>query len=208
VGRQRVARLMQQLKLQGKMACQRRPHTTQADPSHAPAPNLLGRHFQAQGCNDIWLTDITYVETQQGYLYVAGVLDLYSRQIVGLAMADHLRTELVETALEMALQQRQPPMGLVHHSDRGSQYTAHAYRERLRQAHLVSSMSRAANCLDNAPMESFWATLKRECVDVVFASHTQARSTIFGYIMTFYNRQRRHSALGYLSPAEFERQHP
>ena len=129
------------------------------------------------------------------------------RKIVGLAMADHLRTELVETALDMALQQRQPDADLLHHSDRGSQYTSEAYREVLTNAGITVSMSRSGSCLDNAPMESFWATLKRECADIVFASHAHARTAIFSYIMGFYNRQRRHSALGYLSPVDFERQH-
>jgi transposase InsO family protein len=133
-------------------------------------------------------------------------MDLYSRQIVGMSMADHMRTELVETALNVALQQRQPDADLLHHSDRGSQYTSDVFQKRLEDAGIAVSMSRAGDCLDNAPMESFWATLKRECADVVFASHAHARTAIFSYIMSFYNRQRRHSALGYLSPVDFEQQ--
>jgi len=206
VGRHRVARLMQKMGIQGKMSRKRRPRTTQADPTHIAAPNLLDRQFYAQQCDEIWLTDITYIDTDEGYLYLAGVMDMYSRQIVGMAMADHLRTELVETALDMALQQRQPGTDLLHHSDRGSQYTSDAYRKALTDLGITLSMSRTGNCLDNAPMESFWATLKRECADVVFASHVHARTAIFSYIMSFYNRQRRHSALGYLSPVDFERQ--
>ena len=133
-------------------------------------------------------------------------MDLFSRQIVGVSMANHMRTELVEEALDMALQHRRPNMELLHHSDRGSQYTSDAYQARLDHAGITVSMSRTGSCLDNAPMESFWATLKRECADVVFASRIHARSAIFSYIMGFYNRKRRHSALGYLSPAAFERQ--
>ena len=207
VGRHRVARLMQQAGIQGKMPRKRRPRTTRTDPAHTPAPNLLDRQFHASRCDEIWLTDITYIDTQEGYLYLAGVMDMYSRQIVGLAMADHLRTELVETALDMALQQRQPDADLLHHSDRGSQYTSEAYQDVLNNAGITVSMSRSGSCLDNAPMESFWATLKRECADIIFASHAHARTAIFSYIMAFYNRQRRHSALGYLSPVDFERQH-
>ena len=206
VGRHRVARLMQAMGIQGKMPRKRHPRTTQSDPTHTAAPNLLNRQFHARQCDEIWLTDITYIDTDEGYLYLAGVMDLYSRQIVGMAMADHLRTELVETALEMALQQRQPDTDLLHHSDRGSQYTSDAYQQSLREAAITVSMSRTGSCLDNAPMESFWATLKRECADVVFASHAHARTAIFSYIMGFYNRQRRHSALGYLSPVDFEQQ--
>jgi RHS repeat-associated protein len=141
-------------------------------------------------------------QVASGFMYTTA--QLHSRQIVGLAMADHMRTELVETALDMALQQRCPAPGGLHHSDRGSQYTSHAYQQRLRQAGFTISMSRTGNCLDNAPMESFWATLKRECADVVFVSRHHARTTIFGYIMSFYNRRRKHSALDYHSPVEFE----
>lgn len=206
VGRHRVARLMQAMGIQGKMLRKRHPRTTQSDPTHTAAPNLLNRQFHAQQCDEIWLTDITYIDTDEGYLYLAGVMDMYSRQIVGMAMADHLRTELVETALDMALQQRQPDTDLVHHSDRGSQYTSDAYQQSLREAAITVSMSRTGSCLDNAPMESFWATLKRECADGIFASHAHARTAIFSYIMAFYNRQRRHSALGYLSPVDFEQQ--
>lgn len=207
VGRHRVANLMREMGIQGKMPRKHRPCTTLSDPTHAPAPNILNRNFEASRCDEVWLTDITYIDTDEGYLYLAGVMDLYSRQIVGMAMADHLRTELVETALDMALQQRQPDDDLLHHSDRGSQYTSEVYQNRLSKVGITVSMSRTANCLDNAPMESFWATLKRECADLVFASHHQARTAIFSYIMTFYNRTRRHSALGYLSPLEFEQQH-
>lgn len=204
VGQNRVARLMQKLGLQGKGGRKRRPRTTQANPQAAVSPNLLHQDFTASKPDTVWLTDITYIDTAEGYLYVAGVLDLYSRQIVGLAMADHMRSALTETALDMALTQRQPTDTLIHHSDRGSQYTSIVYQHKLAEWNIISSMSRTGNCLDNAPMESFWATLKRECADHVFASLAQARAEIFSYIMGFYNRIRRHSALDYLSPLDFE----
>ncbi len=202
-GHNRVARLMRHAGIQGKTACKRRPHTTQSDPTHPVAANLLDRRFTAHRSNEVWLTDITYIDTAEGFLYLAAVMDLYSRQIVGIAMADHLRTELVESALDMALTQRRPPRNVLHHSDRGSQYTSLDYQKRLIASDMTARMSRVGNCWDNAPMESFWATLKRECADVVFASHSQARVELFGYIMGFYNRQRRHSTLGYVSPYTF-----
>jgi putative transposase len=166
----------------------------------------LAQQFDADQPDTVWLTDITYIDTDDGFLYVAGVMDLYSRQIVGLAMADHMRSELTETALEMALMQRQPHASLLHHSDRGSQYTCLSYQQILTNCGITVIMSRTGNCLDNAPMESFWATLKRECADYVFASTQLARTEIFGYIMGFYNRVRRHSALDYLSPHDYEMQ--
>ena len=196
----RVAKLMRQAGIRGKTARKYRPQTTQSDPTHAVAPNLLNRNFKGHQRQAVWLTDITYINTDEGYLYLAAVMDLGSREIVGLAIADHLRTELTLEALHMAIFQQRPPRGLMHHSDRGSQYTSHAYQQRLRDAGMVVSMSRKGNCLDNAPMESFWATLKRECADYVFANHAQARAEIFSYIMGFYNRTRRHSALGYETP--------
>ena len=142
----------------------------------------------------------TDIDTREGYLYLAGVLDLGSRKIVGLAMADHMRTELVSQALDMAIIQECPSAGLIHHCDRGSQYTSHVYQQKLNDAQFISSMSRRANCLDNAPIESFRATLKRECADVVFETHQHARSAILNYIMGFYNRTRKHSALDYQAP--------
>ena len=196
----RVARLMREAGIQGKMAKRKQPRTTQSDDSHPLAPNVLNRAFSGKERNQVWLTDITYIETDEGYLYLAAVLDLGSREIVGLAMANHMRTELVERALDMALVQQRPGRGIMHHSDRGSQYTSSIYQAKLRQHGFVVSMSRTGNCLDNAPMESFWATLKRECADYVFATHNSARMEIFSYIMGFYNRTRRHSALDYQSP--------
>lgn len=206
VGHNRVARLMRVAGLQGKIVRRRRPVTTTSDPTHAVAPNRLARQFTVMRPNTVWLTDITYIETDEGFLYLAAVLDLASRQVVGMAMADHLRTELVESALDMALIQRRPDAGLLHHSDRGSQYTSQSYQRRLSERRVIVSMSATGQCLDNAPMESFWATLKRECADAPFPTHAFARSELFGYIMGFYNQHRRHSALGYLSPAMFEHQ--
>lgn len=206
VGHNRVARLMRVAGLRGKAAHRRRPLTTQANPMDVVAPNRLARQFTAVHPNTVWLTDITYIETHEGFLYLAAVLDLASRQVVGVAMADHLRTELVEAALDMALVQRCPGSDLLHHSDRGSQYTSQSYQHKLNERGVTVSMSRVGRCRDNAPMESFWATLKRECADAPFPTHAFARSQLFGYIMGFYNQHRRHSALGYLSPAMFEQQ--
>lgn len=203
VGLKRVARLMRQTGVQGKSARKRRPSTTQSNPSHAVAANLLNRQFKGHQRNQVWVSDITYIDTHEGWLYVAAIMDLGSREIVGLAMADHTRGDLTLDALNMALVQQRPGTGLMHHSDRGSQYTAHTYQQRLRDAKMIVSMSRKGNCWDNAPMESFWATLKRECADQCFHTHLQARTAIFGYIMGFYNRTRRHSALGYKAPVTF-----
>jgi len=200
VGLNRVARLMRAAGIRGKTARKRHPKTTQSDPTHAVAPNLLNRNFKIKARNRVWLTDITYLDTDEGWLYLAAVMDLGSREIVGLAMADHMRTELTLAALNMAIVQQRPAPDLLHHSDRGSQYTCHDYQQQLRDAGMIASMSRTGNCLDNAPMESFWATLKRECADRPFDSHLQARAEIFSYIMGFYNRTRRHSALGYEAP--------
>lgn len=196
----RVARLMREAGIAGKMARRKRPRTTISDTSHPVAPNLLNRTFTGKKRNEVWLTDITYIETGEGYLYLAGVLDLGSRELVGLAMADHMRTELVGQALDMALIQQRPQRGIMHHSDRGSQYTSEVYQQKLRDHGFIVSMSRTGNCLDNAPMESFWATLKRECADHVFPTRGSARMALFSYIMGFYNRVRRHSALGSRAP--------
>ncbi len=206
VGKNRVAKLMRQLGVCGKSNRKHHPRTTQSNPAHQTHTNVLNREFEVSETNKVWLTDITYIETDEGYLYLAGVMDLFSRQLVGISMANHMRSELTETALDMALIQRQPTGELLHHSDRGSQYTCATYQQMLADHPITVSMSRTGNCLDNAPMESFWATLKRECADYVFESHQQARTEIFAYIMGFYNRVRRHSALGYVSPLEFEMQ--
>jgi transposase InsO family protein len=182
----------------------RRVRTTVSDPQALPAPNRVARQFAVAGLNQLWVTDITYLATNDGWWYLAIVLDAASRRIVGWAMADHLRTELPLAALEMALTQRsRRPGDLVHHSDRGCQYTAAAYQTALAAARLTPSMSRRGNCYDNAVAESFFATLKRELGDT-WTSRQEARRVVFEWIEVFYNRQRRHSALGYLSPVAYE----
>lgn len=183
------------------------PLTTQRQPGVIPAPNRLNQDFSATSANTKWVSDFTYIDTAEGWLYLAIVLDLFSRKVVGWAMAEHMNTALVETALRMALQIRQPETALLHHSDQGSQYTRAAYQSRLVNANIQLSMSRVGNCYDNAVAESFFGTLKAECATDQFATHTLARTTIFEYIEVWYNRQRLHSTLGYLSPAEFEQQH-
>jgi len=184
---------------------QRRRRTTIRNLADPVAPNVLDRHFQAQAPNRKWVADISYIPTQEGDLYLATIMDLYSRKIVGWAMADHLKTELPLAALTMALEQRQPPPGLLHHSDRGSQYTSALYQSVLNGYHGQASMSRVGNCLDNAAMESFFGTLKSELIHHRhYRTRAQARSDIFLYIEGFYNRRRRHSALDYLSPEQFE----
>jgi len=204
--RKRVARLMRAAGLVG-CSRRRRVRTTVADPAQAPAPNLVARNFAAPVPNRLWLGDITYVATHEGWLYLAVLLDAHSRRVVGWALAEHLRTELALDALAMALQARRPPPGLVHHTDRGCQYTAAAYREVLAARGVTVSMSRAGECLDNAVAESFFATLKAELVDTrTWATRAAARTAIFEWIEVWYNRQRRHSTLGYLTPVAHERQ--
>jgi putative transposase len=204
-GRKRVARLMRLHKLTGQKRRKRHPVTTQRDGKAIPAPNLLNQDFLASAPNQKWVSDITYIETAEGWLYLASILDLFSRKVVGWAMADHMETSLVEDALKMALLQRQPDAGLLHHSDQGRQYTSFAYQNRLSTSLCQVSMSRVGNCYDNAVMESFFGTLKTECATQPFATRAQARTAIFEFIEAWYNRQRLHSSLDYLSPAEFER---
>jgi putative transposase len=201
--RKRVARLM---KVAGIVAQRKRRRigTTDSCHDHPVAANELNRQFSASRPDEKWLTDITYVATDEGWLYLAGVLDVYSRKVVGWAMDATMGQRLVARALEMALRGRQPAAGLLHHSDRGSQYAAGDYQQLLAKHNMVGSMSRRANCLDNAMIESFWATLKAECAGVMFSSQSAARLAIFEYIEVWYNRQRVHSALGYQSPAAFE----
>jgi len=203
-GRKRVARLMQMHGIVARKPRKRHPMTTQRQPGAIPAPNLLQRDFSAPAPNLKWVTDITYIDTAEGGLYLAPMLDLFSRRVVGWAMADHMETSLVEDALGMALARRHPAAGLLHHSDQGSQYTSAAYQQCLLDHHLQASMSGVGNCYDNAAMESFFATLKAECVTGQFDTRRQARTAIFEFIEVWYNRQRLHSSLDYLSPVEFE----
>jgi putative transposase len=207
-GRNRVARLMRRTGLTGCRRRRRRPRTTVADPAATAAPDRVQRAFDVLAPDRLWLADISYVPTEEGWLYLAAVLDAFSRRVVGWAMADHLRTELVLDALNMALWTRRPAAGLVHHSDRGCQYSAGAFGQRLRDAGLVPSMGRPANCWDNAVAESFFATLKGELADrQAWPTRAAARLAIFEYIEGWYNRRRRHSTLGYLSPAAYEAAH-
>ena len=204
-GRARIARLMKAKGLCGRQKGRYRAHTTDSNHDHPIAPNRLAQAPKATAPNQIWVADITYIHTQKGWLYLAAILDLYSRKIVGWAMGPTIDAALVLRALSMALLHRQPPADLLFHSDRGVQYAAGPFRAALTKAGLTASMSRRGNCYDNAAMESFWSTLKLELVyRRTFASHLQARTEIFDYIEVFYNRQRIHSALNYLSPTEFE----
>jgi putative transposase len=205
VDRKRVARLMQAEGLVGKTPRRKRPVTTQRAPGALAAPNLLAQDFTAHHPDEIWLADITYIETAEGWLYLAVVMDLFTRTIVGWSMADHLHATLVEHALLMALGRRHPAADLLHHSDQGSQYTSALIQALLADQHIQVSMSGVGNCYDNAPMESFFGRLKAECATASFASRAEARVVIFEHIEVWYNRQRLHSSLGYLSPATFER---
>jgi transposase InsO family protein len=205
VSRGRIERLMHHHGIRAIMARPRRAKTTDSRHDCPIAPNLIDRHFIAAAPNRIWLADITYVETAQGWLYLATVLDLYSRKIVGWAMDDHLRTDLPLAALMMAIAAQRPAAGLIHHSDRGVQYASASYRNVLQSAGFQASMSRKGNCWDNAPMESFFHTLKTELVHHrQYATRAEATRDIFAYIEGFYNRTRRHSAIGYISPVEME----
>jgi putative transposase len=204
VGRKRVARLMKDAGLAG-VSRRKRTVTTRRDRSARPAPDLVDRHFVAEGPNALWVADITYVPTWAGFLYLAVVLDVWSRKIVGWAMAGHLRTTLITAALDMAIMQR-APVDVIHHSDQGCQYTSIEFGKRCRRAGIRSSMGSVGDCYDNAMCESFFATLECELIDrVTFRNHDQARAAIFEFIEGFYNTQRRHSALGYHSPVQFEK---
>ena len=207
VGKNRVARLMRADNLQGQRK-KKQPRTTNSQHSYPVAPNRLNREFEATRPNEKWLADITYIPTAEGWLYLAVVLDLFSRKIVGWAFAATLESCLVEQAFCMALQDRTVLQGLLHHSDRGSQYAGDAYQRLLIDQQVQVSMSRTGNCYDNAPMESFFSTLKCEHVHFQnYQTRPAAQTDIFASIVGFYNRQRRHSSLGYLSPDEFERRY-
>jgi putative transposase len=207
VGRKRVARLM---RTAGLVGCHRRRRRglTRRDPQAAPAPDLVQRAFIADQPDRLWVADITYIPTWSGWLYLAVVLDVWSRRVVGWAMADHLRTELVVDALDMAIWRRRPTTSLVHHSDQGCQYTSLAFGRRCREAGITPSMGSVGDAYDNAMAESFFATLECELLARHrFATRTEARVAVFDYLEGFYNLRRRHSALGQLSPADYERSH-
>jgi putative transposase len=204
VGKRRIERSMRQLGLHGRRPRRFRT-TTVRDGEHPVAPNTLDREFRAAHPNAAWVTDITYVRTTQGFSYLAVIIDLFSRAVVGWAVDTDMSTALVLRALQMALLHRDPPEGLLHHSDRGCQYTSRAYREALAEAGIGASMSRKGNCWDNAVAESFFSTIKAELLDgTQWTSNAQLRAALFDYIEVFYNRQRLHSTLGYISPAEAE----
>lgn len=204
VGRKRIARLMREAGLAG-VSRRKGPRTTRRDPQALPAPDLVNRRFTADAPDRLWLADITYVPTGQGFLYLAIVLDAFSRRIVGWSMASNLRTDLVLGALEMALSQRRP-RGVVHHSDRGSQYTSLAFSRRCREAGVLPSMGKAGDCFDNAMAESFFASLECELIDrTTFRDRGHARRELFNYIEGWYNPHRRHSGIGHRSPVNFEK---
>jgi putative transposase len=204
VGRKRVARLLRQAGLRG-VSRRKWPATTVRAPHGRPAPDLVQRAFRATGPNQLWVADITYVPTATGFLYLAVVLDVWSRRIVGWAMTTHLRTSLVVAALDMAIAQRQPT-AVIHHSDQGCQYTALEFGRRCREAHVRPSMGSVGDCYDNAMCESFFATLECELLErVTRRTPAEARAAVFDFIEGWYNPTRRHSALDYLSPNDFER---
>jgi putative transposase len=202
--RKRVARIMSELGLKGR---RKRPFRATTDSKHnlPVANNVLDRKFEVDAPDVAWVTDITYVWTAEGWLYLAAILDLFSRRVVGIAMSERIDRELVLEALRVAIGRRVPNAGLLHHSDRGSQYASIDYQQALDQLGVVCSMSRKGNCWDNAVAESFFATLKTECVYTRrFATKAEAREAIFEFVEVFYNRSRRHSTIGYMTPTEFE----
>ena len=203
VSERRVARIMKEHKVSPLLRKRRKLITTDSNHKLKPSPNLLEQKFHSQTPNAVWLADITYIDTDEGWLYLAGVKDMATREIVGWAMEDHMRAELCCAALEMALGRRGPVPGLIHHSDRGGQYAGGDYRKLIKKVKLTQSMSRKGQCLDNAPMESFFASLKKEMVHQRrFRTHAEAKAAIFEYIEVFYNRQRRHSGVGYKTPKQ------
>jgi transposase InsO family protein len=206
-GRNRIARLMREEKICGRQRRRYRVRTTDSNHDNPVAPNRLAQMPKPSRPNQVWVADITYIETCEGWLYLAGVLDLYSRRIVGWSMSPRIDTELVLSAWNMALLHRQPAQELMLHSDRGVQYTSGEFRQTLAKAGVSASMSRRANCYDNAAMESFWSTLKLEMVyRRKFITRRHAQRELFDYIETFYNHRRLHSSLGYKSPEQYERE--
>lgn len=206
VGRKRVARLMRIAGLRGA-SLRKFVVTTTSDPKAARAVDLVERRFYSEGPDRLWVADITYIPTWAGFVYLAIVLDVYSRRIVGWAMETHLKTELILAALDMALAQRRPA-GVIHHSDRGCQYTSYAFGKRCQEAHVMPSMGSVGDAYDNAMAESFFATLERELLSRRrFKSQAEARMAVFEWIEGWYNPHRRHSSLGYRSPVNYERAH-
>lgn len=205
IGKSRVEKLMRDNNLCAMSKKRVRVVTTDSKHNLPIAPNVLDRNFASLAPNEKWLADITYIPTDEGWLYLAAILDLFSRKVVGWAMRDHMRTELTMTALMMAVQRQRPKPGLIHHSDRGSQYAAGDYQSALAAAGMTPSMSRKGNCWDNAPMESFFHTLKTELVHHRhYATREEAKIDLFQYIEGYYNRQRIHSAINYLTPEQME----
>ena len=207
IGEHRIKRIRKKLGLRCK---QKRKFKVTTDSKHSLpiAPNLLDREFAVTAPNKAWVTDITYIATNEGWLYLAGVKDLFNGELVGYAMSERMTTSLVQQALFRAVSTKRPPPGLLHHSDRGSQYCSHEYRKMLKQFGMTESMSRKGNCWDNAPMESFWGTLKTELVHhQQYFTREQAKREIIEYIEVFYNRVRKQKRLGYLSPAAFTQKH-
>jgi len=201
--RRRVARLMREMGRSGHQGRRRTPRTTDSRHDLPVAPNLLDRNFTAERPDQVWLADISYILPDEGWLYLAAIKDMLTREIVGWSMADHLKAGLCVDALVMAIQHHHPPPELIHHSDRGVQYASEPYRTVLERHGITQSMSRRGNCLDNAPMESFFASLKTEHVyQVCFHTREEAKAAVFDYIEIFYNRQRLHSSVGYRTPVE------
>lgn len=203
VHRRRIARVMKKAGIRGKSR-RRRARTTISDHNLPISPNLLQRNFAAAGMNQVWVSDITYIWTREGWLYLCVILDLYSRKVVGWSLSRSLESSFVIEALHMAILHRQPKAGLVFHSDRGIQYASLAFREELRKNGMLQSMSGKGQCLDNAVAESFFGTLKAELDATHFWSRAEAAREVFDYIECFYNRLRSHSYLGYVSPEVFE----
>jgi len=206
--KRRCARLMKMRGIRGRKKHRRRPRTTDSRHAHAPAPNLMRTDLKPTGPNQVCMTDITYIDTGEGWLFLAAILDAWSKKVVGWACGPTLHVSLVLTALRYAKRNHRVPRGLIHHSDQGVQYACAEYRQALAAAGVICSMSRRGNCYDNAAMESFWSTLKTETgLDAAIPiSRRAAELIVFDYIETFYNPKRRHSSLGYLSPVAFEKQ--
>lgn len=203
ISRKRVAKLMRKHGIRAFGKRKKAPVTTDSGHGGAISPNLLDRNFKAAGPNLVWLSDITYIPTQEGWLYLAGVKDMFTRELVGWSMSTRLKSEICEDALKMAVARRNPPKGVLHHSDRGSQYASRDYRKILGNHKFIQSMSRKGNCIDNAPMESFFGSLKNELVhQTVFRTVAEAKRALFEYVEVYYNRVRLHSGIGYRTPEQ------